>query len=1318
MIGKRALHDSRAATSRRALRSRLCTAAAAWAVLLAASPAPAIEFFDGRMQIHGFYEMQVGVLAQNYDTVDGYNLAQWWHIANVELEWDMAPDGWGPFDFVSGYVRVEARYDCVWTKGCYMLPNYRSRYGDDATRLPNRISDANRFGLIGSIDPTLFTTIGSLDGDGDGLPDGVPNRGCLVSGTDPDDFIACNYADKRRRIQNDLGERAPPFGAPAGLDLGNQRIYHLGRNWNLPSIGPFFYPSPGRDGVWGTADDPGFYTLEKFTDYRWGLKELPGNIGDRNTQILGPHRPKDKVPKAGVLRDRANPFRGPCPEDAMGNPINDPSVCDLRPARGEPGNPDFLEPLSAGDELPFRPAPQVAYQQPGVRPAGLDTAQGMFVPNAGYRRLIKKNDFRARPDLNFAESELALNHGASQGPWNELKEAYLDIEMFDHRLWLRIGRQTIVWGKTELFRAQDQFNPQDVGLASLPSLEESRVPLWSARGIWSFYDVGPLSDVRLEVGINWDDFVPLDTGRCGEPYAPRPSCVRALGFLGNALTGTGLAGELRPGYPWESEDALEGGVRLEFRQDRFSYAITYWNGRSDVPYPKPVFEFSRNVDPLTGRPRDESSNARCNPVGSDISGCLGTVDFDVGPGGRGLVGNPDDPATPFNDALERHHANLQILTTLCGATVTFTDLVLEACGFNAWNFTNRAAEPDPTDPLTLASPTVSMAFSSILAGQGPDQTGLPEGNLFRGLNGKQLLFQLGRFNDYYAAAPDIEDDLPLVPLQYGDGDDSNNGDDLPVDRIDYDRPEVVGALGPPADPLNSADDAFFCSRLDVRIQDERRVENPDGSFNCNATAGIFPNTVYNFWRPYGLARYLTDEQEAIVGCGRFWGTDCDVDGFDLLNAEASAFYQSWPGIEGTEGGVWDTYGRVGRELPDGSTTFAQPGTTGFVDFQGPICNRGRLRLPGCEGANGRAQGFPDLFDPPDPNNPRLLNDAPDLLAGHPFTGQNWRSETAALSWNALMAFVALSVVSEDDDQLCFEEQGNDLVETACPPGQVGDGLNDDFQREGLPGRFDELNPLSPFALDRCSFRNPIICRSVAAILQVSQTTAKSVRAGGNGRFGRRDFVWHGGAQAVLDYNRQSVTGIAMDFAEDRTKSNWNIEFTWFRRVRFVDNGARSLNKANDTLNLTLSVDRPTFIRFLNRNRTFFFNAQLFLQGIVGWESSYVANGPVNALMTFSIVTGYYQDRFLPSVQLVYDVGSESGAFLYGFAFRITQSFQVQAGMNAFWGRSQRVVSPVVPVGTTGIGVGRGAGSQNAFVENGLSPVRDRDEIFLRLRWTF
>ena len=84
--------------------------------------------------------------------------------------------------------------------------------------------------------------------------------------------------------------------------------------------------------------------------------------------------------------------------------------------------------------------------------------------------------------------------------------------MFDSALWIRVGKQAVVWGKTELFRNQDRWNPQDLALASLPSLEESRIALWMARFVWQFWNVGPVEDVRAELVIGYDDF---------EPHGPR-----------------------------------------------------------------------------------------------------------------------------------------------------------------------------------------------------------------------------------------------------------------------------------------------------------------------------------------------------------------------------------------------------------------------------------------------------------------------------------------------------------------------------------------------------------------------------------------------------------------------------------------------------------------------------------------------------------------------------------------------------------------------------------------------------------------------------
>jgi hypothetical protein len=1196
---------------------------------LAPAPARALEAFDGALQVHGYAEAQARVLAKNYQPSDGYHLAQWWNILNVEAEWDVAPNGFGPFDQVSAYVRGEVRYDCVWTGGCYMLPAYRNRYGDQARRLPRHLSDAGRSGMIGVIEP----------GD---------------------------FADRRHYIQVPIDELPPPYGAPAGLDQPAPNQQHLGFLWDLTTVGRLFFGTPGPDDVLGTADDPGLYVAQNFLDYRFALKAIPGSTGGRGTQELGPWRPRDDIPSPGALRNIANPFRGPCPTPY--DPLTSPAVCDLRPPLGG------VSALGGQGDLPFRPAPSNPYAtiDPAIDPHATALplaagAQGLYVPNAGFLHAIRRGDFRLRPDENFSESQLAWNHGASQQPWDELKEAYLDIEMFDHRLWLRIGRQTIVWGKTELFRAQDQFNPQDLALSSLPTLEESRVPLWSTRAIWSFYDFGPIEDVRLELAMNWDEFHPDDLGRCGEPYAPTPTCTRAFGIFADSLVGTGVAGEFRWGWPWEDSQSLEGGARVEFRTDRVSYAITWFNGLDDLPYTKPVFVFARNVDPFTGRPRFQGTSRPCDPAGvlgrPDTSGCFGSVD-------AAGVQTPDNQV----QALVQQPGNLQLFTTLCAATVTTTTLAPEACAVDAWNSTAIA---DPTNPL---SPTISMAFSAMLAGQAFNTAPFP--GPFRSLNGKLVGLTLGRFVELAGAIPSSdsggatmdEDDIPFVPLDRDPGD-----------------PPVGGS---------PSDRALFDQRLQAHGVDPA---SPAG-------------TTWNAWSiSAGLSQYLTPEQQALLGCGPFWGTHCDVDGIDLYHTEASAFFQSWPGFEGTGGGVWLT----------NDASHPQPGTVGFVG--GPVCTRnvgGQLViLPGCRGPGD--PGYQLAVDGSQPaqaqNNPMVTPrdgvpgaSTPAFLPGQPFTGQTWQSEMAAVSWNALITFVLLSVVDAQNDDGVLPDGRVCGVDAVCV---ANDGLDDSFEARGQPGRFDEFNPRDPYNPNRCSFVNTTICKNVNSLLAVSAAGKRTVRAAGNERFGRRDFVWHGGAQIALDYQRRNVVGFAFDFAEDRTQSNWNAELTYFDRVQFADNDSPSLHSDSGLVNLVISVDRPTFIRFLNRSRTFFINGQVFFQYVTGYRDSYTANGPFNTLLTIGVFTGYHQDRLLPSLQLVYDVNSASGAVLWSFGYRVNERFSVQVGANSFFGTIQRKEAPLLNLGTAG-GGGAGQGAQHSFVENGLSVVRDRDELFMSLRYTF
>ena len=103
------------------------------------SPATALEFWDGRLAIHGFYGMQVRSIIESFQWQNNsWDLTQWYHVLNLEIEADIAPDGFGPFDVISAFGRVEVRYDCVWTRGCGIFSS-ADTYGDRSKRLPERL---------------------------------------------------------------------------------------------------------------------------------------------------------------------------------------------------------------------------------------------------------------------------------------------------------------------------------------------------------------------------------------------------------------------------------------------------------------------------------------------------------------------------------------------------------------------------------------------------------------------------------------------------------------------------------------------------------------------------------------------------------------------------------------------------------------------------------------------------------------------------------------------------------------------------------------------------------------------------------------------------------------------------------------------------------------------------------------------------------------------------------------------------------------------------------------------------------------------------
>jgi hypothetical protein len=466
-----------------------------------------------------------------------------------------------------------------------------------------------------------------------------------------------------------------------------------------------------------------------------------------------------------------------------------------------------------------------------------------------------------------------------------------------------------------------------------------------------------------------------------------------------------------------------------------------------------------------------------------------------------------------------------------------------------------------------------------------------------------------------------------------------------------------------------------------------------------ATINAMPPPQRNF-----LATFLTDEQEALLGCGPFYLTDCNTQGVDLANAAADVLLQSFPWFEGTKfDSNWNT---TDASLPQPGTVaaaFNANGMGGTVDAPdtkfgeletGPAGTRwddldgdGQRELINLPGSRYDpvafllALGLPISVDPAvnlatlttalagvDPyvidnlaqygtnSNPTtglqqtcasqglppgcvdgsVIGDPAidDLTVGmpfipepvrvHPFTGQIFSSEMAIVSWNLLMLTVALGAADDPDNR----------------------------------GTLDRNQPL---ALGRCSYAQPQFCAFVSGLAGVARNTNSSVRAGGNGRFGRRNFVWATVGDVTLKYEKRNIIGFSTDFAEDITKSSWGVEFTYIDDTLAADGGDYDELGEIDEYNLTVSVDRPTFINFLNANRTFFINSQIFVSYLQGYDQTMYREGPLTALLLVNANTGYFQDRFLVSAAGVYDFTTASAAFLPSVQYRFTENFSITLG---------------------------------------------------------
>ncbi len=186
-----------------------------------------------------------------------------------------------------------------------------------------------------------------------------------------------------------------------------------------------------------------------------------------------------------------------------------------------------------------------------------------------------------------------------------------------------------------------------------------------------------------------------------------------------------------------------------------------------------------------------------------------------------------------------------------------------------------------------------------------------------------------------------------------------------------------------------------------------------------------------------------------------------------------------------------------------------------------------------------------------------------------------------------------------------------------------------------------------------------------------------------------------------------------------------------KKIDFVDE--------SDVIRFSIGMDRPTFIKFLNPNRTFFLSAQIFHTYYLGWEggpSHGFLNDRHSWIYTFFAQGQYMRDRLTPQGFIVWDQTSNGWIAGMQIQYLFNNNWSAMFGGNFTWsGRRQEAHdNGAFTAFNTGFSGNAAAGGPNAAgcpscgrvkqrtffgdAQNGAAALRKNDEFFFRVQYQF
>jgi hypothetical protein len=246
----------------------------------------------------------------------------------------------------------------------------------------------------------------------------------------------------------------------------------------------------------GTYD--GVYSLnsKEYGDRAGGPIELQNTASPVFAGIPGnpfPNLSQAFVPHGGGINQAEATALGLPPTNTFGFNSTDPNAPNYNPNRG-------LQVL--GQRWHSTARGGVEFGVP-VRPCNVDPRG--CADFGGYGNL-------SQSDLEFAEFNDRLDF---------LREVYVSGEIplsSKQSLHIRVGRQQVIWGRTDLFRVLDVINPVDYSRNNIyDELEDARIPMFITTAEYRMGASKWFQDSNLQLVWNMEKFRPNNLGQCGTP---------------------------------------------------------------------------------------------------------------------------------------------------------------------------------------------------------------------------------------------------------------------------------------------------------------------------------------------------------------------------------------------------------------------------------------------------------------------------------------------------------------------------------------------------------------------------------------------------------------------------------------------------------------------------------------------------------------------------------------------------------------------------------------------------------------------------------